>query len=261
MDQRTSKVWFLYFAYLCIVNLNPVITNHIFHDHLLQKQNLTPLLKIHNEVIWTSVFFLFCLALIVFVKVTSYSKVLKIIQSTFSSNALHELEREEGKSFKLHSVLLSLFFLLNVSFLLYKVNSFYNLVFTESPLFMQFAYIFLILLISIGIKNFLNQFISFLTNDRKTISEYSYNSVKINQTFGIFLFPWLILAELTKFNALVFVSGAFVVLASSLIYRWYRGVIIGLIEERVGLLQTFTYFCGLEILPVVVLVKYIIETF
>lgn len=238
-----------------------MISRHIFYDHLLQKQHLSPLLKNHTEVIWTSVFFLFCLCLIVFIKVTSYSKVVKIIQSTFNSNALHELEREEGKSFKLHSVLLSTFFLLNVAFLLYKVNSFYNLVFTDSSLFMQFVYILLILLISIGIKTFLNQFISFLSNDRKTISEYAYNSVKINQTFGIFLFPWLILAELTKFNALIFVSAAFVVLAVSLVYRWYRGVIISLIEERVGLLQTFTYFCGLEILPVVVLVKYIIETF
>ncbi len=238
-----------------------MINTHIFYDHLLQKQHLTPLLRTQSEVIWTSVFLLFCLALIVFVKVTASSKVLKIIQSTFSSNALHELEREEGKSFKLHSVLLSLFFLLNVAFLLYKVNSFYNLVFTDNSLFMQFVIIFFILVIFIGIKTFLNQFISFLSNDKKTISEYSYNSVKINQTFGIFLFPWLILAELTKFNALIFVSGAFVVLAASLIYRWYRGVIIGLVEERVGLLQTFTYFCGLEILPVVVLVKYIIETF
>lgn len=238
-----------------------MINNHIFYDHLLQKQHLSPLLKNHTEVIWTSVFFLFCLGLIVFIKVTSYSKVVKIIQSTFSSNALHELEREEGKRFKLHSVLLSSFFLLNVAFLLYKVNTFYNLVFTDSPLFMQFVYILLIVLISIGIKTFLNQFISFLSNDRRTISEYSYNSIKINQTFGIFLFPWLILAELTKFNALIFVSAAFVVLAASLVYKWYRGVIIGLIEERVGLLQTFTYFCGLEILPVVVLVKYIIETF
>jgi len=238
-----------------------VITNHIFSDHLLQKQHLAPLLKTHTDVIWTSVYFLFCLGLIVFIKVTSYSKVLKIIQSTFNSNALHELEREESRSFKLYSVLLSLFFLLNVSFLLYKVNSFYNLVFTESALFVQFAFIVLIVLLFIAFKTLLNQFTCFLSNDRKTISDYAYNSIKINQTFGIFLFPWLVLAELTQFNALLFISGAFVVLATSLLYRWYRGVIIGLIEERVGLLQTFTYFCGLEILPVVVLVKYIIETF
>ncbi len=238
-----------------------MITGHVFSDHLLQKQHLAPLLKNHTDVIWTSVYFLFCLGLLVFIKVTSYSKVLKIIQSTFNSNALHELEREESRSFKLYSVLLSLFFLLNVSFLLYKVNSFYNLVFTESALFVQFALILLVVILFIALKTTLNQFICFLSNDRKTISDYAYNSIKINQTFGIFLFPWLVLAELTQFNALIFISGAFVVLATSLIYRWYRGVIIGLIEERVGLLQTFTYFCGLEILPVVVLVKYIIETF
>ncbi|MDP1803479.1 MAG: DUF4271 domain-containing protein [Bacteroidota bacterium] len=238
-----------------------MISNHIFSDHLLQKQHLSPLLKNHTDVIWTSVFFLLCLGLLVFIKVTSYSKVLKIIQSTFNSNALHELEREESKSFKLYSVLLSLFFILNVSFLLYKVNSFYNLVFTESALFVQFTFILLIVLLFIAFKSALNQFICFLSNDWKTISDYAYNSIKINQTFGIFLFPWLVLAELTRFNAFIFISGAFVVLAASLVYRWYRGVIIGLIEERVGLLQTFTYFCGLEILPVIVLVKYIIETF
>ena len=235
--------------------------SHLFFNHLLQQQHLAPVLKIHSSSIWTSIYFLFCLALIVFIKVTSTSKVLKIIQSTFNSNALHELEREETKSFKLHSLLLTLFFLLNISFLFYKVNSFYKFVFSENDLFVQFCFIFLIVLLFVGFKNILNQFICFLSNDYKTISEFNYNSIKINQTFGLFLFPWLVLADLTMFNALIFVSAAFVVLGAALVYRWYRGVIIGLIEERIGLLQTFTYFCGLEILPVVVLVKYIIETF
>lgn len=237
------------------------VNNHLFSDHLLHPHNLAPLIKERYDVVWTSVFLLFCLGLLVFIKVTSYSKVIKIIQSTFNSNALHELEREETKSFKLHSVLLSAFFLLNLSFLLYKVNSFYKLVFTESALFAQFTYILLIVLLFTAVKILLNQFISFLTDDRKTISEYSYNSLKINQTFGIFIFPWLVLAELTRFNSLIFISCAFVVIAAALVYQWYRGVIISLIEERIGLLQTFTYFCALEILPIVVLVKYIIETF
>jgi len=238
-----------------------VNNHHLFYNHLLQRQHLTPLLKIQTNVVWTSVFFLFCLALLVFIKVTSSSKVIKIIQSTFNSNALRELEREETKSFKLHSLLLSFFFLLNISFLLYKLNSFYKFVFTNESLLVQFSLIFLIVLIFVLIKNFLNQFICFLSNNYKTLADYSYNSIKINQTFGLFLFPWLVLSELTNFNSLIFISGAFVVLSASLIYRWYRGVIIGLIEERIGLLQTFTYFCGLEILPVIVLVKYIIETF
>jgi hypothetical protein len=241
--------------------LELAVNSHLFFDHLLQRQHLSPVLRSQTSLVWTSFYILFCLSLIVFIKVTSYSKVIKIIQSTFNSNVLREIEREETKGFKLHSFLLSLFFLLNISFLLYKLNAFYKFIFTDKSLFIQFTLIFLIVLIFVLIKNFLNQFICFLSNNYKTLSDYSYNSIKINQTFGLFLFPWLIMAELTSFNPLIFVSGAFVVLSSSLIYRWYRGVIIGLIEERVGLLQTFTYFCGLEILPVIVLVKYIIETF
>jgi hypothetical protein len=241
--------------------LKLAVYSHIFYNHLLQKQHLSPVLKIQTSVVWTSVFFLFCLTLLVFIKVTSYSKVVKIIQSTFNSNALRELEREETKSFKLHSILLSAFFLLNISFLLYKLNSFYKFVFTEESLFVQFLLILLIVVFFVFLKILLNQFICFLSNNYKTLSDYNYNSIKINQTFGLLMFPWLILSELTNFNSLIFISGAFVVLAASLVYRWYRGVIIGLIEERVGLLQTFTYFCSLEILPVIVLVKYIIETF
>ena len=241
--------------------MNLISNNHLFYDHLLKKQHLLPLLKIQTSTVWTSVFLLVCLALLVFIKVTSYTKVVKIIQSTFNSNALHELEREETKSFKLHSILLSLFFLLNISFLLYKVNSFYKLVFVDLDLFVQFCLVLLIVLLFVTIKNGFNQLIAVLSSDYKTLSDYSYNSIKINQTFGIFLFPWLILAELTTFNPLIFISGAFVVVATSLIYRWYRGVIIGLVEERVGLLQIFTYFCALEILPIIVLVKYMIETF
>lgn len=238
-----------------------MIYSHLFYNHLIPKHNLIPIFKINTSVVWTSVFFLFCLCLLVFIKVTSYSKVVKIIQSTFNSNALHELEREETKSFKLYSILLSLFYFLNISFLLYKVNSFYKFAFTENSLFNQFSLILLLILLFSGLRNLLNQFISFLSNDYKTISDYSYNTLKINQTFGIFIFPWLVLAELTTFNALIFICGAFVIVAASLVYRWYRGVIISLIEERIGILQTFAYFCGLEILPVIVLVKYIIETF
>ncbi|MDO9000410.1 DUF4271 domain-containing protein [Sediminibacterium sp.] len=237
------------------------LNNHLFYNHLLQKQHLTPLLKNNPYIVWTSLFFLFCFGLLVFIKVTSYSKVLKIIQSTFNSNALHELEREETKSFKLHSLLLSLFYFLNISFLLYKLNSFYKFVFTEQDLFVQFSFILLLVLLFVGLKSLLNQFICFLTNNYKTLSDYGYNSLIISQTFGVFLFPWLILSELTRFNSLVFISGAFVVLMLSFLYKWYRGIIISLIEERVGLLQTFAYFCALEILPVIVLVKYIIETF
>jgi hypothetical protein len=67
--------------------------------------------------------------------------------------------------------------------------------------------------------------------------------------------------EFSKFNSLIFIWGGLLVLAMVVLLKWYRGLLMSLVIERIGLLQIFSYFCGLEILPVFVLVKYIIETF
>ncbi len=83
----------------------------------------------------------------------------------------------------------------------------------------------------------------------------------VNQSFGLFLFPLIVLMEFSKFNPLIFIWCASLVLGTAVLLKWYRGVLMSLVVERIGLLQIFSYFCALEILPVFVLVKYIIETF
>jgi hypothetical protein len=234
---------------------------HIFYQHLLQKQHALPLVKSNTEQVWPSVFLISCLAILALVKISAYSKVVKIVQSTFSAQAMHLLEREEINPFKFYHLALNLFFVLNLSFLCYKINSIYTLILPQESRFIQFCFFVLMVCIVFVFKLLLNNLLGFFTNERKVVTEYTVNSILINETFGLLLFPWIMLAEFSSFNPLVFVCGAVIILAASLLLKWYRGVIIGLVEERIGLLQTFSYFCGLEILPVLVLVKYIVETF
>lgn len=183
------------------------------------------------------------------------------MQSTFSSQVLQQLEREEFNPFKFYSLGLNLIFILNVSFLVYKINTLYKFVLVDTSHLVQFWFFFGIVLIVFLFKILVNRTLTFFTDKRKVISEYATSSTLINQSFGLFLFPLIILIEFSPFDPLVFILGALTVLAASIILKWYRGVIMGLVEERIGLLQIFSYFCGLEILPVFVLVKYIIETF
>lgn len=187
--------------------------------------------------------------------------MVRIIQSTFSNQVLQQLEREEINPFKFHALALNLFFVLNVSFLVYKINNIYHFVLADSGHFLQFSFFLLLILLVIVFKNILNKVLVFFTDQRKVISDYAISSTLVNQTFGLFLFPLVILLEFSPFNPLVFISGAVVVLSAAVVLKWYRGLIGGLIAERVGILQIFSYFCGLEILPFFVLVKYIIETF
>lgn len=228
---------------------------------MLRPVHAGPVPRGGERAVWPSIFLLFCLALLVIARTRFFPKISKIVQSTFSFRTLQQLEREELSPFRMYSLLLNLFFILNLSFLLYKVNSIYNYALTSLPDLAQFVSIVGIISVVSVIKAAINRLIGEFSNERKVISEYVVNALFINQTFGLLLFPFLVLMQLSTLDPRIFISAGLVVLGASLLLKWYRGVMIGLVEERIGLLQIFSYFCSLEILPVFVLVKYLVETF
>lgn len=234
---------------------------HIFNNHLLHVNDFTPHLKNNFELIWPSVFLLVCFALIVFIKITSLTKVVKIIQSSFNIQAWHQLQREDYNPYKFYSVMLAILFGLNVSFLIYKLNTIYKLILVESSHLLQFFVIFCIIFTLIFTKIIANKILILFTGTKSTIHQYGYYSFIINQTFGLFIFPFIVLAEFNGSNCLVFLTAAVVIIAVSVLLKWFRGIVFSLVEERIGILQTFTYLCTLEILPVLVLTKLIVETF
>jgi hypothetical protein len=93
------------------------------------------------------------------------------------------------------------------------------------------------------------------------MADYTTSSGLLNQTFGLFIFPFIVLAEFTDFNPLIFLYVAVAVFVASMVLKWYRGMMMSLVEQRLGILQIFSYFCGLEILPLFVVIKFVIETF
>ena len=234
---------------------------HIFENHLLPKVHLVPQFKISFELIWPSIFLLIAFALLVFLKITSFSKVVKIVQSSFNIQAWHQLQREDYNPYKFYSIILALLFAFNVSFLFYKLNTLYKIILVQQPHILQFTGIFVVLLILILSKIIANKILIVFTGSKTLIHQYSYYSFIINQTFGLFVFPCIILAEFSKLNSLYFLSAGVIIIGISIVLKWFRGIVFSLLEERVGILQTFIYLCTLEILPILVLVKFIIETF
>lgn len=236
-------------------------TQHIFYQHLLPSRQLLASVRENDELVWPSFFLFLCLTLLALVKLTSFSKVVRIIQSIFSKQIFQQLEREESNPFKFYSIALNFLFVLNVSFLVYKINTLNRLVLVESSAIVQFVFFLGVVLIVFSFKILANRSLANFTKERKIILDYSISSTLVNQSFGLFLFPLVILMEFSSFNPRIFITMALLVLSASILIKWYRGILMSLVIERVGLLQIFSYFCGLEILPVFVLVKYIIETF
>ena len=135
------------------------------------------------------------------------------------------------------------------------------MVLSDKSSIIQFCFFFLAIVLLLSFKTIINAILALFTASRRLISDYSTNSSLVNQTLGIFLFPLIILLQFTEFNSLIFISAGAIMLSGAILLKWYRGIIMGLVGEGIGILQIFSYFCSLEILPVLVMVKYIIVTF
>jgi hypothetical protein len=233
----------------------------IFFGHLLPPKHFVPVERISEEQYWPSFLLVICLVILALIKVRAYPKTLRIIQSTFSGQILQQLEREERNPFKFYSIALNIFFVLNLAFLCYKINVLNEYVLVENSRFLQYCFFLGIILLVLLIKALVNRLLAIFTDAQGLFSDFMISAGLLNQTFGLFIFPCIILMEFSDFDPRIFITIALLILGFSVLLRWYRGVKMGLIEERIGLLQIFSYFCGLEILPVLVTVKYLIETF
>lgn len=183
------------------------------------------------------------------------------MNAVFNAQTLSRFQREDVSPFKLYNAALSVFSVLNISFLAYKFNSVYQLVTIQESNFVIYCF-FIVPIAGLFVFRYAaNGVIAFVTNQRRAVAEYITSCALANQSVGLVLFPLLIMAEFSRFNPLIFIYAGIGVLAASIVFKWYRGVVISLFQQRIGLLQTFSYFCALEILPLLVLVKFIIETF
>jgi hypothetical protein len=234
---------------------------HIFSEHLLRSGSFQPLPGSGGPPVWPSLYVIVVLAGLAVLRVTSFSRVVRIIQSAFSRQVLQKFSREEPNPFRLHSILLLGIFIANVAFLCYRINLAYGFVLVDSPGKLQFIFFCLILICVVVLKLAANKALALMSGNYQLMDEYTLGSLCILQTDGLALFPLIILMHFAGMATTVFMAASAALIAASVILRWYRGMIAALAEGGVGILQIFSYFCALEILPALVLSKFIIETF
>ena len=234
---------------------------NIFEGHLLPLRHSLPVAAPQDEPAWVALYLFLCLLLLVLVRSAAYPRLVRIVQSTFSNQVMQQLELEEVNLFRSYALALNLLFVLNVAFLFYKYNESRVHLLENSPSLHQYVLVFTAVLTIALYRLAANQVIAFVTGARKTVSEYLVSSSLINQTTGLVLFPLLALGEFSSVLPGLFFWLGVTVLGLSLILRWYRGLMMAGGAGRLGFIEIFSYFCALEILPVLVLVKYVVENY
>ncbi len=233
----------------------------IFQGHTLKPIHQYPIFRNGDDLMWPSLFLLLVFACIVWVRVGMRSKFDKIMLATFSLQATRQIEREDFNPFKPLSLLLTLIFCSLASFFVYQVNKNLGSVFENKPQHIQFLSFFTIILFAFILKNLFSHLMGQLTETGPLFNEYLYSNLLINQTTGIIVFPFLVITELSQLPAIYLLLPCLLIFSCNLLLKWFRGVRFSAFEQRIGFLQIFIYFCAVEILPNLVLIKFIIVNF
>jgi Domain of unknown function (DUF4271) len=235
---------------------------HIFSEHLLQAVHRQgQVLNQGSEHIWISVYLLAGLLILTTVKKYSLQSLLRNIQFGFSFQAQRKFERKEMRRDELYPQLLNLFFVLNLSFLAFSTNRSFNILLQNKGFLTQVFFFMGLIMLILTLKTILNSLLVTISSKGKFIQEYRVISGSMNRVSGLFLFPLLLLLGFSEANTQFILILSLVLVGLMLLIKWVKGLLLSFGEEGLGILQILTYFCALEILPQLVLVKYTIETF
>ena len=234
----------------------------LFSGHNLKSsQDKDPILTNSPILYWPGVLLFLVFSIYVSIRVTDPKKIIKIFISIFSIQASKQLIREDYKLYKRVSVFLSTCYILVISFLICLVNDYFGLILKSNSLFYQYLFFILITTFIYLTKIVSTLILSHITSSYDIGKEYIFNLFVFCQIAGIILFPVVVFLEFSKYPAEWFLYPGLIVCGSIYMLRIFRGFVISALEQNIGILYIILYLCALEILPLLVLVRFLLINF
>jgi hypothetical protein len=207
---------------------------------------------------WILAILIFCIILITWARVFYYKRLQQIFRAPFSKRFINQLARE-GNLFKERvSVALGIVFVLTDSLLLYEFNqqitgfTFHGL--REVWLFWS---IVLIVIAFQAVKVATIRLLGIIFKTRETTNSYLLNMLIFALLSGPLLLVGLILILYLKSVFLLHLCVIIIILL--LIFRFVRAFLIGISLTKFSYLFLFVYLCSLEILPLLVIIKLLVN--
>ena len=233
----------------------------LFSGHSLPSIHHKPIFNSGDGAYWQGILLFSIFSIYVFVKISEPKKLIRIIQSAFSIQDGRKLFREEIKLTKNASVFLGISFVLIMSFLAFFVNQYFGMILHGYSSLKQYWFFLSVLSLMYLIKFLTNYILTAVSSSKALGREYFFNVILFAYTAGIVLFPLITCLQFTRYPKEWFLYPAMMVAVGFYIVRIFRGFIISVTEQNIGILNIFLYICAMEILPLLVLVKLLIVNF
>ena len=230
-----------------------------FTSHQLKNQEIKPIPFVKFQPDWLLGVLLFCFIILAWVQVFYSRRLRQIMLAPFSKRFLNQLIRDGNLFSEQISFAMSIIYLITLSIFLYEINEFFLVKNATSPI--QGLPLFgLILILMLGfwiLKVGVIRFLSLIFRTRQTSRDYLLNILIFNIMTGFFFLPILVMAIYLKY--VIFLWICLVIFGLFLLFRLIRGFLIGISITKFSYLFLFVYLCSLEMLPLIVLLKVILN--
>lgn len=233
----------------------------IFLGHTLKSIHQTPIYNIRTPSYWQGILLFSIFTVYVLIRISQPKKIIKIFISVFSLQEAKQLFREEFKLTKRITLLLGISFILVIAFLVQFTNQYFGLILNGETYFNQYVFFVGIISLMYVIKFISNYILAYISSNNELGKEYIFNVFVFSQAIGIIIFPLIVCLQFSKFPTEWFLYPALIVSIGFYTLRMIRGFVISSTEQSIGFLYIFLYLCALEILPSLVLVKFLLVNF
>ncbi len=204
---------------------------------------------------WELVSVMIALGILAGLKRIFNKKLVQYANALISKRFIGQLTREERSSESMSVVLLEIFHFIVIALFANLAYLYVNPLFLLEG-FEGFAFFFMIFLIFHLIKVFINNLLGWLLEMPIAFNDFSFFNFLTHGATGVLLFPIVVLLLFSHLSSFALLGTGALIIAILYLYRISRLALRFWWEKSFRLKYFILYICGLEILPVLVLVKF-----
>lgn len=185
----------------------------------------------------------------------------QLFQALFNNNLTLQIVRDENMLVQRASIFLSISFYLTAALLLYKISIIWEWeMWNMGSGILRFMFFGILIAAVYSLKFLLLKFTGWLFDQEREMAIYIFNIFLINNVLGFLLLPVIaLLAYNPDLEPLLLIKISFFFIVIAFGYRILRGILAGISYPGFSPLYLFLYLCTLEIAPLAVLIRLVIQ--
>ena len=230
--------------------------HNLFQGHELKVNNFKGIGRPSENKDGIFILLLIIFSLITWAAYTQRKRLNMILSAFIMPRIIWQLIREENSNLQKLFIVLSIVFVLVFSVFTYQTCLYHGWTILNAEGFVLFLLCVLMVCLVYFIKLTVVAFVGNILQAGELVREYFYNIFLINLLLAFLLIPIILAGAYMPYVAhdLLIKSGVGIFFLT-LLYRSLRGIYMSSGKSKFSLYHLFLYFCTLEILPFVVLIK------